>query len=90
MKSETTVDKEVFKDIFRDHWDDFQRKFPRYRDAYYDEVIKKMLNCGDVISGYSMYVCSECGQEEKKQHLAVKVVSVCPVEKYIQIIGRVI
>lgn len=66
METKSRIDKEVFKQIIRDHWKEFKRICPRYSDPYYDEVIKKMLNCGDVISGYSMYVCSECGLEEKK------------------------
>ena len=66
MGSKSSIDKETFKQIFRDHWEDFKNKSPRYRAPYYDEVIKKMLNCGDVLSGYSLYVCSECGLEEKK------------------------
>jgi hypothetical protein len=66
METKSPVDKEVFKDIFRDHWEDFKKRSPRYGAPYYDEVIKKMLNCGEVVSGYSLYVCSNCGLEEKK------------------------
>jgi hypothetical protein len=50
--------KNVFKQIFRDGWDDFKRKHPRYLSA--DEVVQKMLGCGEAANGYALYVCPDC------------------------------
>jgi hypothetical protein len=66
MEPNIRIDKDIFKQIFRDNWGNFRRKYPRYSSVYYDEVIKKMLFCGDVVSGYSIYRCINCGLEEKK------------------------
>ena len=66
MESSKRIDKETFKQIFRDNWDNFRSEYPKYSGVYYDEVIKKMLYCGDVVSGYSVYRCSNCGLGEKK------------------------
>jgi hypothetical protein len=90
MNTKPKIDKEKFKKIFREHWEDFKRKYARYRDPYYDEVIKKMINCGEEKSGYSVYVCIECGGEEKKWLLVAKAAFVCLAGRCIQIIGRVI
>jgi hypothetical protein len=37
----------VFKQIFADHWEAFQHAHPRYRTAYYDVLVAKMLACGN-------------------------------------------
>src|SRR5207245_10070259 len=37
----------VFKQIFADHWEPFQRAHPRYQTAYYDDLVAKMLDCGN-------------------------------------------
>ena len=66
MEPSKRIDKDTFKQIFRDHWADFRSKYPKYSSVYYDEVIEKMLLCGDVVSGYSIYRCINCGLEEKK------------------------
>ena len=66
MSKNQSIDKDVFKQIFIDHWDEFTKKRKRYSSEYYEEVIKKMLNCGEEFSGYSVYVCGECGGDEKK------------------------
>ena len=66
FNNERHIDKETFKQIFRDHRKVFQKKRIRYSSGYYDEVIEKMLNCGKEFSGYSVYVCGECGGDEKK------------------------
>jgi hypothetical protein len=34
----------------------FQEIFCRYREDRYDEVVQKMLGCGDVKSGYATYI----------------------------------
>jgi len=50
------VDREKFKEIFRTHWESFKAVFSRYRASRYDEVIEKMLGCGDPKNGYATYI----------------------------------
>jgi hypothetical protein len=52
-------DRDKLKEIFRTHWGSFKEQFSRYRAARYDEVVKKMLGCGDPENGYATYVCSD-------------------------------
>jgi len=65
-KSRERHDKEMFKRIFDEHWESFKMLHVSYQDDYYDEVIKKMLNCGKEAGGYSEYVCSECGGDIRR------------------------
>ena len=37
----------VFKQIFHDNWDGFKKAYPSYGEAYYEEVVKKMMSCGN-------------------------------------------
>jgi hypothetical protein len=50
--------KNRFKQIFADGWDDFKRNHPRYGAA--DEVVQKMLGCGDPTNGHAVYLCPDC------------------------------
>ncbi len=50
----------LFKQIFADGWDDFTRRHPRY--AAMDEVVQKMLGCGDPAQGHAVYLCPDCLQ----------------------------
>jgi hypothetical protein len=53
----------VFKQIFADHWDAFRQAHTRYQTPYYDELVAKMLACGDPARmGYVDYRCLHCGQ----------------------------
>src|SRR5712691_11622590 len=53
----------IFKPIFADHWEPFQRAHPRYQTAYYDDLVAKMLGCGNPEKmGYIEYRCLQCGQ----------------------------
>src|SRR5437763_12962364 len=53
----------VFKQIFADHWEPFQHAHPRYQTAYYDDLVAKMLACGNPEKmGYVEYRCLQCGQ----------------------------
>ena len=47
MNTETTPGWNIFKQIFHDHWDEFKQFNPRYGTAYYDELVNKMLACGN-------------------------------------------
>lgn len=56
------IDKATFKEIFTDHWKAFKARHPRYNNEYHDEVINKMLDCGDPEKmGYARYTCFNCG-----------------------------
>lgn len=60
------IDKDTFKKIFRDHWDEYKTVYPRYNSDYYDNVIRKMLDCGDPDKmGYARYWCCCCGESRK-------------------------
>jgi hypothetical protein len=50
--------KTVFKQIFADGWAAFTQRHPRY--ATVDEVVQKMLGCGDPAKGHALYLCPDC------------------------------
>jgi len=50
--------KNVFKQIFVDGWAIFVQRYPRY--AAMDEVVQKMLGCGDPAMGHALYLCPDC------------------------------
>ena len=53
----------VFQQIFADHWEAFRHTHPRYQTPYYDELVRKMLDCGNPAQmGYVEYRCLHCGQ----------------------------
>src|SRR5262245_54072461 len=52
--------KNRFKQIFADGWEAFKRNYPRYEAV--DEVVQKMLGCGDPAGGHAVYLCPECQQ----------------------------
>ena len=58
MASSRHIAKKRFKQIFADGWADFKRTHPRYESA--DEVVQKMLGCGDPANGHAVYLCSDC------------------------------
>jgi Transposase zinc-binding domain len=63
MMAVPSRDWSVFKQIFADHWEPFQRTHPRYQTAYYDDLVAKMLDCGNSEKmGYIEYRCLQCGQ----------------------------
>lgn len=59
-------DRDRLKEIFRAHWEGFKDRFPRYGEERYEEAVEKMLGCGDPENGFATYICSHCGQGEKK------------------------
>ncbi len=65
-------DRDKLKEIFRTHWKSFKETFSRYREDRYDEVVQKMLGCGDAKNGYATYVCGKCGGERKKVPFSCK------------------
>lgn len=58
--------KSIFKQIFRDHWERFKKNHPAYRDEHYEEIVQKMLGCGEESNGYSEYRCTGCGEGFKR------------------------
>ena len=63
MLAAPTRDWNIFQQIFADHWDGFTRAHPRYQTSYYDDLVAKMLACGNPEKmGYLEYRCLHCGQ----------------------------
>lgn len=65
-------DRDKLKEIFRVHWKSFQETFSRYGEDRYDEVVQKMLGCGDAKNGYATYMCGECGGEQRRVPFSCK------------------
>ncbi len=47
MEAKGKLDWNVYKQIFKDHWDGFKEKYPEYDTNYYNEIVEKMLHCGN-------------------------------------------
>jgi hypothetical protein len=63
----------VFKQIFAEHWDGFKRVSPRYDKRYYDELVDKMLGCGNPDKmGYIEYRCLYCGEGTHRVAMSCK------------------
>jgi putative transposase/transposase-like zinc-binding protein len=63
----------VFQQIFADHWEAFQHAHPRYQTPYYDELVSKMLACGNPDKmGYVEYRCLHCGQGTHRVAMSCK------------------
>jgi hypothetical protein len=63
----------VFKQIFAEHWDGFKQSHHRYDTPYYDELVQKMLECGDPEKmGYIEYRCLHCGQGTHRVSMSCK------------------
>lgn len=87
------ISKSTFKQIFIDHWETFKQKNPRYNIAYYDEVISKMLDCGNPEKmGYAKYRCPHCGLSHSVSMTCKSCFclscSVPYAERWIEFIGR--
>lgn len=53
----------VIKTIFKDHWDQFVADHPKMiRDSVHKEV-NRMLNCGLIENGFTVYRCDQCQSE---------------------------
>jgi hypothetical protein len=65
----------IFKQIFADHWEEFKRVHLLYDKPYYDDLVEKMLGCGNPKKmGYTEYRCIHCGQETRIVSMSCK----CP------------
>jgi hypothetical protein len=58
MAASRHIAKNRFKQIFLDGWEAFKRDHPRYEVV--DEVVQKMLGCGDPANGHAIYLCPDC------------------------------
>src|SRR6266508_2088900 len=58
MAASCHIYKNRFKQIFADGWEEFKRTPPRYQAV--DEVVQKMLGCGNPANGYAVYQCPDC------------------------------
>jgi Putative transposase/Transposase zinc-binding domain len=66
MEAEQKVGWNIFKQIFADHWEGFKERYPLYDKQYYDDLVEKMLACGNPEKmGYIEYRCMYCGQETR-------------------------
>jgi len=62
MAAEVIAGWNVFKEIFTEHWEGFKQCRPRYDTPYYDDLVDKMLRCGNPDQiGYIEYRCLHCG-----------------------------
>ena len=48
----------ILKRIFEDGWKEFKQNNPRFEGI--DEVVGKMLGCGNSENGYATYICEDC------------------------------
>ena len=63
----------VFKQIFAEHWDGFKRVYPRDNKRYYDELVDKMLGCGNPDQmGSIEYRCLYCGEGTHRVAMSCK------------------
>jgi hypothetical protein len=58
MAVSSHIYKNRFKQIFADGWEEFKQNYPRYQAV--DEVVRKMLGCGDPAGGHAVYLCPDC------------------------------
>jgi hypothetical protein len=58
MAPSSHISKNRFKQIFADGWAEFKRHHPCSEAV--DDVVRKMLGCGDLANGYAAYVCPDC------------------------------
>jgi len=56
------LEKDIFKRIISENWEKFKKRYPEFGEVQYEEVIKKMLGCGEKENGYACYACSSCGE----------------------------
>ena len=73
MEPEERQDWSVYKQIFHNNWDGFKKKYPLYDTEYYDELLEKMLKCGDAEQmGYIEYGCMNCGEGRRLVSMSCK------------------
>jgi len=62
-----------FKQIFFDHWEGFKRVHHFYNKRYYDNLVERMLACGNPEQmGYIEYRCLRCGKGKRLVSMSCK------------------
>jgi hypothetical protein len=73
MESRERNDWSVYKQIFSDHWEGFKKKYPVFDTKYHDDLVEKMLKCGDPKQmGYLKYGCLSCGLDSRVISMSCK------------------
>ena len=73
MAREERRDWNEYKQIFADHWEGFKQSYPLYDTSYYDDLVNKMLSCGNPEQmGYIEYRCVTCGHGERIVSMSCK------------------
>ena len=73
MLAAPSRDWNVFKQVFAEHWDGFTHAHPRYQTPYYDNLVAKMLACGNPEQmGSVEYRCLQCGQGTHRVAMSCK------------------
>ena len=73
MMAEATPDWNVFTQIFAEHWNGFKSVYPRDNQRYYDELVHKLLACGNPDRmGYIAYRCLHCGEGPHRVAMSCK------------------
>jgi hypothetical protein len=73
MKEINPKDRNVFKKIFQDNWEAFKIKNSKYATDYYEDIVTRMINCGDPEKmGFLEYQCTACGQCSRKVSMSCK------------------
>lgn len=63
----------VFKKIFSENWEGFKKSHSRYDNEYYNELVNKMLSCGNPEEmGYIEYLCQSCGEGRRLLSMSCK------------------
>lgn len=53
----------VIKKIFNDHWNQFVAKHPKMIRQSVHKEVNRMLSCGLIENGFTVYRCGECDSE---------------------------
>jgi hypothetical protein len=73
MEGEQKAGWSVFKQTFSDHWKGFKDKYPLYDQPSYDDLVEKMLDCGNPEKmGFIEYRCMHCGRETRIVSMSCK------------------
>src|SRR5436305_4961745 len=73
MATEVIAGWKVFKQIFTEHWEGFKQCRPRYDTPYYDDLVDKMLRCGNPDQmGYIEYRCLHCDEGKHRVSMSCK------------------
>jgi hypothetical protein len=72
MKAKEARRANLYVSIFEDNFSAFKEKYPAYNSDYFDEVVEKMIHCGDPKFGYVEYGCMYCGGHRHRVGMTCK------------------